>query len=752
MNRSLILVLAGCGAQSDRSEPLAAPPAIEESRTPRDQFWGGEGGQEPKVEAAPPVGGASADAPASVRLAAAKPSDPGDHEFDKNDGKARIKEGEDGQAPAPTRSWFPESFLWIPLVETDASGVATVPVAVPDSLTTWRVLALAQTNGGAQGGTEANFLSTLPAYVDLVVPGSVFAGDELALPIQVVNTTNAGIVQSLAIAVDGGTGAGAGSLTVGPGGSATRTLSFRAGAPGMATIRADFGSIDSIERTLPVRPVGRMVESTQAGAVSSQKPLTTSAVPGGEYGELVLTAWPGALSVVRAELDGPPVWIERAPIWGGGNPLGDAAYKYALAQAGAALDPAEAKPETLRAMRLSAWQPLSRAGRAPDTATACLIAETLRDAPADTLDGRLATRMVETVVDSQAPDGTWLTGAMDIDSTLLETALCARAVSDQPAARLRAEGAFDRHQERLVDPTLAAYALASGTITDADLRARLTETITKGLKTGESGTRYLEGAGLRRADGHWVTSAEATAAGALALSADVGLASELATSLLGMHRAWGGWSDGEGDLLVLRALSAALPNPDGPVPELMVSVDGAEVARATVNPTEPHKAITVRVPVATSNAHQVLVTGGGPGLSFTLSTRAWVPWGPAESGVAEIGVEAPDRLTVGSVARVRVRVATPSSVRSNLILGLPAGVRADPEGMDRLVREGAFTSWTGSEGSVLVRGFAGGGWAGEIPVVAALAGRVSAAPSRLVAEDSGDELFVLPPSRWAIGG
>ena len=41
---------------------------------------------------------------------------------------------------------------------------------VPDRLTSWRFLALAHTRGGAQAGTVASFVGTLPTYVDPILP------------------------------------------------------------------------------------------------------------------------------------------------------------------------------------------------------------------------------------------------------------------------------------------------------------------------------------------------------------------------------------------------------------------------------------------------------------------------------------------------------------------------------------------------------------------------------------------------------
>lgn len=745
----LVFLLGACAELSSRSRPAEAPAPPGDYRGGEESeadYGRAEGGGLAKQESAP-MGSASADraapmAPAVIALGAKSRAD----EADKlADGK------KDEEKPAQTRSWFPESLLWMPLVETGPEGEVTIPVAVPDSLTTWRVLALAHNNSGSQAGATATFLSTLPAYVDVVVPGSLFAGDQVNLPVQVVNTTVAPIAEFLSVAISGATGAASGTLGVGGGGSATRSVALSANQPGIATIRADFGNVDSVERSIPVRPAGRMLEHRLAGSAAAAKPVSIPMVSGADLGELVVTAWPGALSVVRAEIEGPPVWITREPSWQPADALGTAAYRYALAIAGASLDQAEAHAEILRTMRISAWQPLARAGRAPDTETACLLAAALRGSPADSLEGRLAQRMAETVLDTQSADGTWLTAAADIDATLVETALCSMAVPGEPAAQLQAEGAFHRFRERLEDPALAAYVLASGAISDPELRDQLVDVVKMGLIEGENGTRFVEPKALRRGDGKAVSRAEATAAAALGLIDDTALAAELATSLLGMHQSWGGWSDGEGNLLVLRALTAALPNPDGPVPELVVSVDGTEVARGSIDPSQPHKPFVVRAPLSPSKTHEVVIAGGGPGISYSLAARAWVPWSRPERGVVEIAVDVPRQMVVGSRTFVPIRVASPSTIATNLIIGLPAGVRADADGMDALVLSGVFSSWTGAEGSIVVRGLPGGGWNGLLPVVASLSGSISAAPSRVVDAATGEELYLLPPSRWQIG-
>ena len=98
------------------------------------------------------------------------------------DSNAKTQEG-------PTRAWFPETFLFEPLVVPDDRGAAVVPVRVPDRLTTWRVLALAHSRTGAQGGAVTSFLGTLPIYVDPVVPGFLVPGEVVRMPVQIINTT-----------------------------------------------------------------------------------------------------------------------------------------------------------------------------------------------------------------------------------------------------------------------------------------------------------------------------------------------------------------------------------------------------------------------------------------------------------------------------------------------------------------------------------------------------------------------------------
>src|SRR5262249_45044280 len=154
-------------------------------------------------------------------------------------GRAKVPEG-------VTRAWFPETFLFEPRVVTDDHGAATVPVRVPDRLTTWRVLALAHTRQGAQAGATTSFLGTLATYVDPVVPKRLVIGDEVRLPIQLVNTTAAPVATALQIEAKRATVAGAGGArTIPAQGNLVDYVTLKADRPGAAELRVGLGATDA---------------------------------------------------------------------------------------------------------------------------------------------------------------------------------------------------------------------------------------------------------------------------------------------------------------------------------------------------------------------------------------------------------------------------------------------------------------------------------------------------------------------------
>jgi hypothetical protein len=173
-------------------------------------------------------------------------------------------DGEGGTAePAPTRAWFPETFLFEPLIVTDADGRANVPVKVPDRLTTWRVLALAHSRQGSQAGAVTSFLGTLPTYVDPVTPPFLYAGDVVRLPVQVVNTTDADISTSLTYAATGGALSSDGkSVKVPAGGTALDVVTLTTTTPGAAVFKATLGTTDAVEKRIELKPSPRRAPSS----------------------------------------------------------------------------------------------------------------------------------------------------------------------------------------------------------------------------------------------------------------------------------------------------------------------------------------------------------------------------------------------------------------------------------------------------------------------------------------------------------
>lgn len=106
------------------------------------------------------------------------------------DGFASGRDRADGDAPIEVRENFDALALWDPEVTTDANGSATLALDLPDSLTRYRLMAVAVDGVDRFGSGEANLTARLPLQVRPSAPRFLNFGDDLELPIVVQNLTD----------------------------------------------------------------------------------------------------------------------------------------------------------------------------------------------------------------------------------------------------------------------------------------------------------------------------------------------------------------------------------------------------------------------------------------------------------------------------------------------------------------------------------------------------------------------------------
>ena len=105
--------------------------------------------------------------------------------------EAEIKSGE-APGPAPgepprLRQYFPETMYWQPEAITDAEGNLSLEIQMADSITTWRLTALASSQDGRLGATTAGMRVFQDFFIDLDLPVALTQGDEIAVPVGVFN-------------------------------------------------------------------------------------------------------------------------------------------------------------------------------------------------------------------------------------------------------------------------------------------------------------------------------------------------------------------------------------------------------------------------------------------------------------------------------------------------------------------------------------------------------------------------------------
>lgn len=684
-----------------------------------------------------------------MKLAAAMPPEP-----------EKPKAGET-ETQVRTRAWFPETFLFTPLVVTDAHGRATVSVKVPDRLTTWRVLALAHSNEGSQAGAVTSFLGTLPAYLEPVLPPALRVGDEVRIPIQVVNTAVTPLSTTLRLGAEGAEIQGGGPVTVPAESSVVVYGTLRAPTPGTARLRFGLGETDAVVRSLEVLPLGRPVSDTVTGTLAAPRSLALVGPQNAEplAGRVRLLVFPGALAILRSELG--------ASLARGG--VADDAYALLLAgQARTLLASFGDTPdeEALRRLALVGAQRVVKAARTLDVQTAALLTEAALRHSDNPILARLGERSAAFLAAKQLPDGTIGGGAgWTLQRLLVTTAECTRAVraaAGTPAGKqraalvdLRASGAFERQLGHIDDGYTAAALLASGALS-GDLAARLRAIVAKHLVSRPDGAKLLEVApGVVRPDGLAPSPLEATALAVLALdgSGDAALA-DLGAALLGGYQPVHGWGDGRANLVALAAVMRLFKEPIPPNVQIALGRDGKPLAEGRLDRDRVREVLALTAPTpGGAGAHEFTITAtpAVPGLGYSLTIDNWVTW-PKPEPTAEVELQLPETVSaaVERATELPVRVAAPAGVELRISVALPAGCQVDKNALDQLVAANVISSYATPDGAVdlVVPPLATGAiFATQLRVVPTLAGRLHAGASRLTV--AGSEIAA-PPALWTI--
>ncbi|MGD0903766.1 MAG: alpha-2-macroglobulin family protein, partial [Terracidiphilus sp.] len=239
--------------------------------------------------------------------------------------KATVK-GPNGEATIsePTftprlRHVFEETAYWAPSLETDVSGRASIHFRLPDSLTTWKLHALASTVDGRIASLDRTFKSFQPFFVDLDAPQVLTVGDEITLPVNLRNYTAHAIALPVTVKPADWLAllsAPTVQASVAPNGTTAvrfglrATKAVEAGPLNITAANAHEG--DAVEKTVRVHPDGepRSVTASgllRAGSATLALDLPADAIPGSMHAELLLYPNLGAhiLHSMKAVLERP---------------------------------------------------------------------------------------------------------------------------------------------------------------------------------------------------------------------------------------------------------------------------------------------------------------------------------------------------------------------------------------------------------------------------------------------------------------
>ncbi len=214
-------------------------------------------------------------------------------------------------ASTKLREFFPESLLWRPEVVTDERGEAALHFRAADSITTWRVSAIASSPQGRLGFGGASFRAFQKFFVEPDLPPVLTQGDRIGLPVAVYNFLEEEQRVALSLVQDDWYElAGERDRVVRVGAKQATSVVFDLVARKLGThpltveARGEAeGAADAVRRTVTVWPDGRertnVINARVSGRTTLSVDIPSGAIPG--TARLVCKCYPGIFGSV---LDG----------------------------------------------------------------------------------------------------------------------------------------------------------------------------------------------------------------------------------------------------------------------------------------------------------------------------------------------------------------------------------------------------------------------------------------------------------------
>lgn len=217
---------------------------------------------------------------------------------------------EEGSGPR-VRSYFPETLYVNPEIITDPDGTAQISVTMADSITSWRMTALANSLAGQIGSQVGNIIVFQDFFVDIAFPATLTQNDEVAVPIAIYNYLNE--PQTIELTAEAGDWLSfmegrTRQISVGPQSVTGIYFPIKVHRVGRHTFQVTaIGSkeSDAIRRTVEVVPDGLEVRDAVSGRLDANKQITVNfpAEAIEDASKLWVKIYPGLFSQVVEGLD-----------------------------------------------------------------------------------------------------------------------------------------------------------------------------------------------------------------------------------------------------------------------------------------------------------------------------------------------------------------------------------------------------------------------------------------------------------------